>query len=166
MQKDNITAETKESSDQEVSDSQDLFFRVTTTSIIYRYMFLLLLTIVGIFIFIMLIPATVAGKDYLTSGLLIFWALALAKYWTFILSMPYQIYLTDDDALRLRSIFQRKELPCEEIVLIKVSPLQQAYLKIITSRKKTFLLFNHINGLHEMINQIKKINPDLETIGC
>ncbi len=166
MQEDSILTGTKASSRQEDVDEPNLYFKVSPSSIIYRYLFLVLITIIGLSIIVMLMPATLSGKDFLTSGLLIFWALALGRYWAFMLSMPYQILLTDDDTLKLRSLLHEREIPCEEIVQISVSSIQQTYLKIITSRKKSFLMINHINGLYELIIQLKKINPGLETKGC
>jgi len=108
----------------------------------------------------------VSGRDYLVGGLLAVWALALLWYWAFLLSMPQRICLEDNEFLVLYALFRTKRLKCTEITAMRVSPFYQSYLKIVTSRKKTFPMLNHVDGLHDLIARLKRINPDLETRGC
>jgi hypothetical protein len=108
----------------------------------------------------------VSGRDYLIGGLLAIWALALLRYWVFLLSMPHRVCLEGNESLLLHSLFRTKKVPCSEIAALRISPFYQSYLRIVTSGKKTFPMLNHVDGLHDLIIRIKRINPDLETKGC
>jgi hypothetical protein len=141
-------------------------FQVSRVSLIYRYLLLLALTLVGALLLSLLFPMAVSGRDYLIGGLLAIWALALLWYWAFLLSMPHRICLEGNESLVLHSLFRTKKIPCSEIAALRVSRFYQSYLRIITSRKKTFPMLNHVDGLHDLIVRIKRVNPNLETKGC
>jgi hypothetical protein len=150
----------------EEGQSQTVCFRVSRLSLLYRYLFLLLLTGIGVFIVTILIPMAVSGRDYLIGGLLVIWGFALLRYWAFLLSTPHRICLEANAVLLLHALFRTRKLECSEISAMRVSPIYQSYLRIVTSGKKTFPVLNHIDGLHDLIGRIKAINPDLETRGC
>jgi len=146
--------------------SQKVCFQVSRLSLLYRYLFLLVLTGIGIFLLSLLIPMAVSGQDYLIGILLILWGFALLRYWAFLLSTPHRICLEGNTSLVLHALFRTRKIECSEISAVKVSPIYQSYLRIITSGKKTFPMLNHVDGLHDLIGRIKAINPDLETRGC
>ena len=146
--------------------SQKVCFRVSRLSLLYRYLFLLVLTGIGVFLLYLLIPMAVSGRDYLIGGLLVLWGLALLRYWAFLLSMPHRICLEGDESLALYSLFRERRIECREIAAFRVSPIYQSYLKILTSGKKSCPVLNHVDGLHDLIARIKRINPDLRTKGC
>ncbi len=141
-------------------------FQVSRNTLVYRYLLLLVLSMIGALLLSLLIPMAVSGGDYLIGGLLALWALALLRYWAFLLAMPHRITLEGGEHLILQSLFRTKKVKCSEITALHVSPFYQSYLKIITSGKKTFPMLNHIDGLHDLILRIKSENPDLETKGC
>lgn len=141
-------------------------FQVSRVSLVYRYVLLLSLTLVGILLLSLLFPMAVSGRDYLIGGLLAVWALALLRYWAFLLAMPHRVCLEGNESLVLHSLFGTKKVPCSEIAAMRVSPFYQSYLRIVTSKKKTFPMLNHLDGLHDLVLRIKRINPDLETKGC
>jgi hypothetical protein len=141
-------------------------FQVSRVSLLYRYLFLLALTLGGALLLSILFPMAVSGSDYLIGGLLAIWALALLRYWAFLLSMPHRVCLEGNESLVLHSLFRTKKVPCSEIAALRISPFYQSYLRIVTSRKKTFPMLNHVDGLHDLIMRIKRINPKLETKGC
>jgi len=148
------------------ASSQEDCFPVSRVSIVYRYLLLLGLTLVGVLLLSLLFPMAVSGRDYLIGGLLTVWALALLWYWAFLLSMPHRVCLEGNESLVLHSLFRTKKVPCSEIAALRVSPFYQSYLRIVTSGKKTFPMLNHVDGLHDLIIRIKRVNPKLETRGC
>ncbi len=148
------------------TSSQTDCFQVSRVSLLYRYLLLLALTLVGALLLSLLFPMAVSGRDYLVGGLLAIWALALLRYWAFLLSMPHRICLEGGEVLVLHSLFRTKKVPCSEIAAMRISPFYQSYLRIVTSGKKTFPMLSHVDGLHDLITRIKRINPNLETKGC
>ena len=148
------------------ASSQNDCFQVSRVSLIYRYLLLLALTLVGALLLSLLFPMAISGRDYLIGGLLALWALALLRYWVFLLSMPHRVCMEGNEALVLHSLFRTKKVPCSEIAALRISPFSQSYLRIVTSGKKTFPMLNHVDGLHDLIIRIKRINPKLETKGC
>jgi hypothetical protein len=151
----------------EPPDSRQLAcYEVSRTSLVYRYILLLALTIVGILLLYLLVPMAVADRDYLVGALLAVWALALVRYWYFLISMPYRICAEGKERLVLHSLFRKRKILLSEIAAVRVSPFYQSYLRIVTSRKKTIPLLNHVDGLHDLIARIRRVNPDLKTKGC
>jgi len=148
------------------ASSQTDCFQVSRVSLLYRYLLLLALTLVGTLLLSLMFPMAISGRDYLVGGLLVIWALALLRYWVFLLSMPQRVCLEEDQSLVLHSLFSTKKIPCSEIAALRISPFYQSYLRIVTSGKKTFPMLNHVDGLHDLIIRIKRIHPDLETKGC
>lgn len=148
------------------TSSQTECFQVSRVSLLYRYLFLLALTLVGALLLSLLFPMVVSGRDYLIGGLLAIWALALLRYWAFVLSMPHRVCVEGNESLVLHSLFRTKKVALNEITALRISPFYQSYLRIVTSRKKTFPMLNHVDGLHDLIIRIKRINPNLETKGC
>lgn len=151
--------------DTEISP-EETTFRVTRPSLFYRYGFIVILTLLGAGFLFLTVPMYLSIRDYLVLGLLGLWALALLRFWIYLLGMPYRIRCREDGLMELVSVLRKREIPLKEVQTIQVSPFYPSYLKIITSRKKTISMINHVTGLHELIGRIKKVNPELETKGC
>ncbi|MEW6442742.1 MAG: hypothetical protein AB1640_17530 [bacterium] len=141
-------------------------FRVSTASLVYRLVFLLALTAAGLFLLFLLVPMGLRTKDWVMLALLGMWAAALLRYWAFLLAMPLRIRCEEDGHLNVQSLFRTVRIPCGEVSALQVSTLYPSYLKIQTSRRKSLLLLNHIDGLHELILTIRSRNPELTTRGC
>ena len=141
-------------------------FSVSLSTLLYRYLFLVLLTAIGGFLLYILVPMTLKSHSNLILFLLILWGLGLIWYWISLLSMPYRICLEPGGSLMLASLLRQRKVDCKEITQFRVSPFHPSYLKIVTSRKRSYSIFNHIDGLHDLINRIKQINPALKTTGC
>ena len=150
----------------EADGLNEIQFQVSRTALIYRYCFLLILTLIGSGILYFLVPIALSSMDYPVLVLLVVWVLALLHYWYYLLNMPYRISCVEEKTLSFISILRRREIPLNEITCLRVSPIYPTYLKICTSRKKNISIINHVNGLHDLVWKIKNINPDLETIGC
>ncbi len=147
--------------------SRTLRFQVSRISLVYRYMVLLFLTAMGGLLLAILIPMAFSGRDYLIGGLLVLWGLALLRYWAFLLAMPHRICLEGSDCLTFHSLFRTRKIDCREIASFRVSPIYQSYLKIVPSKKRgAIAVINHVDGLHDLIARVKRVNPDLETRGC
>lgn len=80
--------------------------------------------------------------------------------------MPHTILLNaDKQRLIFKSILSEKEIESKKINKIEITLISNAFIIIKYDDRKLTLL-NGIDGLHELINEIKKANPDLETRGC
>lgn len=153
--------------DRDAALSQTLCFQVSRLSLVYRYLLLLVLTAMGALLLAILIPMAFSGRDYLIGGLLVLWGLALLRYWAFLLAMPHRICLEGGDSLAFHSLFRTRKIDCRDIASFRVSPIYQSYLKIVPSKKRgAIALLNHVDGLHDLIARVKRVNPDLETKGC
>jgi hypothetical protein len=141
-------------------------YDVSRTSLVYRYLLLLVLSLLGVLVLSIVFPMAVADRDYLVGALLTVWALALVRYWYFLISMPHRICAEGEESLVLHSLFKKRKILLSEIAAVRVSPFSQSYLRIVTSRKKKIPLLNHVDGLHDLIARIRRVNPDLKTKGC
>lgn len=151
---------------QEIRHAGSRVFRVSRASLLYRFAFLVLLTLVGVLLLFLLVPMGLRTRDWLVLALLGFWALALLRYWVFLLSMPFRIRCDGEGMLSIESLLSATRVACGEVASLRVSPIYPSYLKIVTSRKKSLLLLNHIDGLHELVLRIKSANPGVTTRGC
>ena len=149
-----------------VAPPEEIRFRVSILSLVYRYLFLGLLTLLGVFFLYLVVPMSLASSDFLVLGILLVWVLALLRYWVYLLDMPYRIGLKPGEPLEFRSILRKRMVAMEEIRAFKVSPVYPSFLRILTTRKKTIPVINHVSGLHDLIGRVKQANPALETKGC
>ena len=149
-----------------VKEAEERSFKVSLVSLIYRYLFMLFMTLLGVFLLGLLVPLSFTGQDYLVLALLAAWSLGLIRYWAYLLGMPHRILIKGDSTLDFISLFRHRTFAVDEVASIKVSPLYPSYLRIITSSRKNLTMINHIDGLHELIEVIKRGNPELETRGC
>ncbi len=141
-------------------------FRVTGASLVYRYLFIILLTLVGAVMLYMVAPMYLSSKDLVVMILLGCWALALLRYWAYLLDMPHKVVCRDDSSLEFFSVFRRRVVPISSILSMKVSPIYPTYVKFRTEKKKSIAMINHVDGMSELVTRIRKANPELETRGC
>ena len=145
---------------------EELRFRVTSLSIVYRYLFLGLLTLLGLVFLYVVVPMSLASRDYLIVAIEAVWALALLRYWVQLLDMPTRIVLKQGAPVEFSSVLRTRRIQPAEIQAFRVSPVYPSFLKIVTKGKKTVSLINHISGLNVLIGRVRQANPDLETKGC
>jgi len=144
----------------------EVSFRVSKISIIYRYLSLALLTLVGGILLYILMPMMMTSRDYVFLAILALWALALLRYWVFLLDMPYRIVLTGGQPIAFVSLLRTRRIGAADIRAFNVSPVYSSFLRVLTSRRKKVSLINHITGLHQLIILVKQANPQMETKGC
>jgi len=145
---------------------EEIIFRVSTLTLVYRYLFLGLLTLFGIAFLYLVVPGSLAAGEIFTLAVLLVWILALLRYWLYLLDMPYRIVLRTGEPIEFRSILRKRTVSMEEIRGFRVSPVYPSFLRIQTTGRKTIPLVNHVTGLHELIGRVKQVNPDLQTKGC
>ncbi len=143
----------------------DTHFQVTRLSMVYRYLFITVLTLVGAGFLFLIVPSTLSAKDYPLLVILAIWVLALLRYWVYLLDMPHRIECQGPGTLRFFSLLRRREILLKDVVAIKTSPIYPSYVKFLTSKKKTIPMINHVTGLHVLTGRIREANPDLETKG-
>jgi len=150
----------------EAAVQAETVFRVTGVSLAYRYLFIGLLSLVGAVVFYAMVPTYLSSRDWVVMIILGFWALALVRYWVYLFDMPHKVTLRDDGHLEFLSVFRRRGVPAASILSVKVSPLYPTYLKFRTAQKKSLVMINHVDGLHELVGRIRKASPGLKTKGC
>ncbi len=150
---------------EQTKNTAELSFLVSRVSLAYRYFFLLSMTLVGVVLFLLLVPISWVGRDYPVLVLLAAWSFGLIRYWAYLLGMPHRI-LVKGKSVVFVSLLRRKEFDQRDIIVMKVSPIYPSYLKIIVLGRKSVTMINHIDKLHELIWIIRTDNPELETKGC
>ncbi len=141
-------------------------YGVTGMTLVYRYGLICLLTLVAAVVLYLVLPSYISSRDYLVLGILGVWALAVLRYWLYLLDMPYRVLFGKDGSLKFVSVLRKITVPVSSIVSLKVSPIYSSYLKLRTDEKKNISMMNHVDGLSEMIGRIRKANPGVETRGC
>ena len=72
-------AEDTAAGSRDAGPSQNVCFQVSRLALVYRYVLLLVLTAIGVFLLGILIPMAVSGRDYLIGGLLVIWGLVSSQ---------------------------------------------------------------------------------------
>ena len=95
-----------------------------------------------------------------------FWSIGVLVMVVLNLKMPQSIEFNSDlQKVIFNTIFSKKELETIKIRKIETSPINSVFITFRHESGKLTLI-NRIDGLHELINEIKKINPHIETRGC
>ena len=101
------------------------------------------------------------GKIFFT-----FWSIGVLIMVVLNLKMPKSIEFNSElQKVIFNSIFSKKEIETLKIRKIETTPINSAFITFRHDSGK-LILVNRIDGLHELINEIKKVNPNLETRGC
>jgi len=140
-------------------------FRVTRTSQAYRYVFLVLLTLLGAGMLYLFFPTFRSAQDLLVLILLGVWAAALLRYWLYLLDMPYQVLCREDGFLEFRSVLRKRIVLGASIRSVKVSPVYPTYVRFHAGKKRIAMI-NHVDGMSDLVTRIRRANPELETRGC
>ena len=138
-------------------------FKVSKYSLAFTYF------IMAIFILAVLImsPIIYASRED-TGGkvFFFFWSIFVLFGAYRYLRMPYLISLkSETEQIIFKSLVTKKEVDIKEIRMIKTTPINSAFITFKLKSGRMTLL-NSIDGLHELINEIKRVNPELETKGC
>ena len=95
-----------------------------------------------------------------------FWSIAVLVMVVLNLKMPQSIEFNSDlHKVIFNSIFSKKEIETLKIRKIETTPINSAFITFRHDSGK-LILINRIDGLHDLINEIKKVNPNIETKGC
>jgi hypothetical protein len=138
-------------------------FKVSKSSLYFTY------SVMTIFILVILIMSPIIYRsedDPEGKVFFFFWTVFVIIGVYMNIRMPHSMTLNSDSGkIIFNSLISKKKVNIREIQKIKTSPINSAY---ITFRHKSgrLTLLNRIDGLHELINEIKKVNPNLETKGC
>ena len=108
---------------------EEATFQVTFSSLIYRYGFIAILTVIGALLIYLIAPTGRSSGDIIVLIILGIWILALLRYWIYLLDMPYRIRSKEDGLLEFISVFRKRKVPRASILSLKVSSLYPSYLR-------------------------------------
>lgn len=138
-------------------------FKVSKLTLAFNYL------VMAAFILVVLImsPIIFAGEHDSAGKVFFFvWSIFMAFLVYKNLRMPHSIMLSSDSLkLVFKSILSKKEIESMKIGEIEVTAISNAFITFKYDAGKLTLL-NGIDGLHELITEIKKLNPNLKTKGC
>ena len=137
-------------------------FKVSKSSLLFTYF------IMAIFILVVLIMSPFIYTSDDTGGKIFFffWSIAVLVMVVLNLKMPQSIEFNSDlHKVIFNSIFSKKEIETLKIRKIETTPINSAFITFRHDSGK-LILINRIDGLHDLINEIKKVNPNIETKGC
>ena len=95
----------------------------------------------------------------------VFFLAAVAWIWYRQLRMPHRIVLTADGQIEFVAPARRVVVTARDIVSIRPERNQFGYLVVRWGSGKLTLL-NQFDGFHELLTQIKNLNPAVEFRGC
>ena len=93
------------------------------------------------------------------------WLGVLAWLWLIYARIPLTITWRDEGILEFKSLVATTQVPVEDVIAIKATPLSWGFIKI-TCRGGSFRLLCQITGLYELIGAVKAKNPRVEIVGC
>jgi predicted ABC-type exoprotein transport system permease subunit len=138
-------------------------FKVSKLSIGFTYF------IMAAFILVVLFMSPIIYTSEDDSGgkvFFFFWSIVVFLIVFMYLRMPISVELSENSEIMIfNSLFSKKEIQTEKIIKVATTPINSAF---ITFKHETgkFTLLNRIDSLHELLNEIKNVNPKLETRGC
>ena len=102
----------------------------------------------------------IAGKAFI-----FFWSIFVFIGVFIFIRMPHSmIYNKDTMEITFCSLISKKKVDIRQIFEIETSAIQSVFITFKYESGRLTML-NKINGLYELISQIKKANPILKTIG-
>jgi hypothetical protein len=96
---------------------------------------------------------------------LIVWLGILAWVWYVYARIPVAITWRDEGVLEFKSLVGTTQVPVQEIIAIKATPLNWGFIKL-TYHGGSLRLLTQMTGLYELIGAIKAGNPGVEIAGC
>ena len=136
--------------------------KVSKSSLLFTYF------ILATFILVILImsPVVYTGDDTGGKIFFFFWSIGVIVMVVWTLKMPQSIEFNSDlQKVIFNSIFSKKEIETLKIRKIHTTPINSAYITFRHESGKVVLL-NRIDGLHELISELKRVNANIETRGC
>ena len=121
---------------------------------------------VFILVVIIMLPKILMSNEGLDGKIFfIVWSIVVIWVVTFILRMPKSIeYDPVSKKMVFISIFNRKEIKASSVLMVKSTLFTNGYIKIFHDSGK-IIMINNIDGFHELINEIKTVNPNIDTKG-
>ena len=96
---------------------------------------------------------------------LIVWLGFLAWVWYFYARIPVAITWREEGVLEFKSLIRTTQVPVQEIIAIKATPLSWGFIKL-TYNGGSLRLLTQMTGLYEIIGAVKTSNPRVEIAGC
>jgi hypothetical protein len=96
---------------------------------------------------------------------LIVWLGVLAWVWYVYGRIPVAITWRDEGVLEFKSLIRTTQVPVQEIIAIKATPLSWGFIKL-TYHGGSLRLLTQMTGLYELIGSVKANNPRVEIAGC
>jgi len=130
-------------------------------------MFYNLLHVLFILVVLIMLPVILISDEGLDGKIFfIIWSIVVICMLFSYLKMPKKIeYDQISQKIAFQSFFNKKEIEASSVLKVKTTFLNNAFITFYHKSGK-FILVNSIDGLHELINEIKIANPNLETRGC
>jgi voltage-gated potassium channel Kch len=95
----------------------------------------------------------------------IVWLGVLAWVWFIYGRIPVTITWRDEGVLEFKSLIATTQVPVEDVIAIKATPLSWGFIKI-TYQGGSLRLLCQITGLYELLGAVKAKNPGVEIVGC
>jgi hypothetical protein len=138
-------------------------YRVLRLNLIFLYVLLGFLTLIGVLVgyqgFVQ--PEAPTALSLIE----IVWGAILAWVWFFYLRIPVTITWRDEGVLEFKSPIRTTEVPVADLIAIKAVPLSWGFIRI-TYNGGSLRLINQITGLYELLGAVKAANPGVEIEGC
>jgi hypothetical protein len=96
---------------------------------------------------------------------LIVWLGVLAWVWYIYGRIPLAITWRDEGVLEFKSLIRTTQVPVQEIIAIRATPLSWGFIKL-TYHGGSLRLLTQMTGLYELIGAVKANNPRVEIAGC
>ncbi len=97
-------------------------------------------------------------------GLFLLAIVAWNYYW--VLSIPHRITFSEAGEITFISLFRSREVPVSEIESIVPDPLQFFGFLVVKTQGRKIRIMNQFDGFHDLILNIKSLNPSVEFRGC
>jgi hypothetical protein len=137
-------------------------FKVSKSSLLFTYFTLAAFILVVLF----MSPVVYTGDDTGGKIFFFFWSIVVLVMVVWTLKMPLSIELNSDlQRIIFNSIFSKKEIETLKIRRVDTTPINSAFITFRHESGKVVLL-NRIDGLHELISEIKRVNDNIATRGC
>ena len=138
-------------------------FKVSKSSLGFNYFGM------AVFILVVLIMSPIIYTSEDDPGgkvFFLFWSIIVFFIVFMNLRMPISIELIENSKCMIfNSIMSKKKIKMENVLKVETTPISNAFITFKHKNGK-FTLINRIDRLHVLINEIKKVNSNLETRGC
>jgi hypothetical protein len=138
-------------------------YKLSRPILIFIYGLLGMVSLVGV---IVVFQALKGGDSrFPLQRWLIVWLGVLAWVWYVYARIPVAITWRDEGVLEFKSLIRTTQVPVQEIIAIKATPLSWGFIKL-TYNGGSLRLLTQMTGLYELIGAVKAGNPRVEIAGC